>query len=122
MYIIENGCAYLIRGEEAFRVKFDADANITITEEAISPLGHIVYTYDEMMRKLNVKYIISMKKQELVGKKALFESEEYLSLKAENERLTKENNSLKQELEELKNKPVSTKKSDNKKADNKVEA
>lgn len=87
MYIIENGSAYLIDGNKAYKVKFDLNKSMTFDKEnAIDVEGHQKYTYDEVLKKLNIDYNIILKRQELVNK--VNESSTVKELNAKIEELT----------------------------------
>lgn len=97
MYIIEDGKAYQIDGDVAYKVKFDANGLMTIDKESkIEVASKEKFTYDEMYRKLNVKYVLeqySMQQKEEEKYKTL--NSRIKELEKEIERLTKENKELK---------------------------
>lgn len=100
MYIIENGSAYLIDGNKAYKIKFDLNKNMTFDKEnAIDVEGHQKYTYDEVLKKLNIEYNIEIKKQELTDKAN--ESIAIKELNAKIAELTKNNDELVKKIAEL---------------------
>lgn len=99
MYIIEDGKAYQIKGEVAYQVKFDSDGKMTVEKEKeIDAKDKQKYSYDEMYRKLNIKYAIEMAK---LKKK---ENEEIQTLKQKVETLEEEKKENKDVHQEKKGK------------------
>ena len=90
-YIIEKGNAYSIKGDKAYKVEFALDGSMKISDkekDAIDVKGKAKYTYDEVLKKLNVKYMIQ---------KALEEQE----MPVRDEKLIEEIKALKEEKEGL---------------------
>ena len=101
MYIIEEGKAYLVDGEVGYLTNFDTTGKMLIDKDTtIDVLGKVVYTYDEMYAKLNIKYKIEQKLKETALNSN--DNKEIVKLKATIEELTKENKELKSLLEKMK--------------------
>ena len=61
-YIIKDGNAYIIKGDKAHKVEFALDRSMKIStekEDIIDVKGEKRYTYDQVLRKLNVEYMIA---------------------------------------------------------------
>ena len=100
MYLIENGRGYSIKDDKAYKITFGIDGKMKIDEEDfIEVEGKPRYTYNELMAKLNVKYMLEQAKLK-AGKKQ-DESEELKALKEENEQLLNENEAYKEKIAEL---------------------
>lgn len=100
MYLIENGRGYSIKDDKAYKITFGVDGKMKIDEEDfIEVEGKPRYTYNELMAKLNVKYMLEQAKLK-AGKKQ-DESEELKALKEENEQLLNENEAYKEKIAEL---------------------
>lgn len=100
MYLIENGRGYSIKDDKAYKITFGIDGKMKIDEEDfIEVEGKTRYTYNELMAKLNVKYMLEQAKLK-AGKKQ-DESEELKALKEENEQLLNENEAYKEKIAEL---------------------
>lgn len=66
MYILEEGFAYLIKDDKAFKVNFSLDGKMQVSEDDfIEVKDQKSYSYDEMYKKLNIKYFIEQKKNEI---------------------------------------------------------
>ena len=69
MYIIENGVAYLIDNKNAYEIGFDISKKMIINKEkSIKYVGQPIYTYDEILKKLNINYNINAKISEITNK------------------------------------------------------
>lgn len=96
MYLIVNGKGYSINGDKAYKVTFGTEGKMKVDEnDFIEVENQPKYTYDELIRKLNVAYMIEQAK--LKANKSQNESEELKALREENE-------GLNLKIEELKNK------------------
>lgn len=85
MFIIDDYTPYLVRDTKAYKVSFGENGQIKVSDtENIDVKDKPLYTYDEIRRKFNVDYLIEMKKKELT------EDKKITTLKAENEKLKKE--------------------------------
>lgn len=103
MYLIEEGKAYFIKGDKAYKVSFDLNKNMKIDEEdCIDVKNQPKYTYDVMYRKLNIEYMVEKQKAEKSDNAIIN------SLKSENEKLKLEIKELK---EALNKKPIEEQKS-----------
>lgn len=88
MYLIENGNGYSIKGDKAYKIIFKANGEMGIDEEdSIEVESKTKYTYNELVAKLNVNYMLEQAK--LKSEKSKGESEELKSLKEENKSLIK---------------------------------
>lgn len=73
MFIIKQGYGYEIDGNEAFKIDFDENGNIFTTEDKIKvEKSDVQYTYEEMYRKLNIRYFATLKK--MMPKTSTFKS------------------------------------------------
>ena len=98
MYIIVDNKPYAVRNNKAFEVSFGDKGTIVIGEEAkdVKVQGQF-YKYEEISRKFNLKALLRAKDEptkELVDE-----------LRQEINSLTKENDELKKQLEELTSTP-----------------
>ena len=97
MYIIEQGKAYKIDGEVAYKVKFDSKGIMNVDkEDEIKVEDKRKYTYEEMYRKLNVQFVLE---QYAIQQK---EDEKYKTLNSRIKELEKEVEELTKENKELK--------------------
>lgn len=100
MYLIENGKGYSINGDKAYKVTFGVEGKMKVDEnDFIEVENQPKYTYDELIRKLNVAYIIEQAK--LKASKSQNESEELKALREENENLNLQVEELKNRIAEL---------------------
>ena len=84
MFIIKNGEAYKIIDDKAFKIDFDENENVIVSKDSIEfDKEDKLYTYNEIYRKLNVKYFTQLKK--LAPKKSSFKSEQPKVEKPKNE-------------------------------------
>lgn len=108
-YIIVDGKAYAIKGQNAYLLAFDLDGKVHLKEEdreTIPYTNQEKYTFEEIYKKLNIRKRIAETKNKLEEDK-LFQSkidDATKTIMAENETLKKENESLKKEIESLKTK------------------
>lgn len=99
MYIIEDGKAYQVKDDVAYRIKFDGDGKMIVDkEEKISTKGKRICSYVEVYKRLNVAYAIKMSKLKKEN------SEEIQTLEEKIKVLEEENESLKKKLQETKEK------------------
>lgn len=100
MYLIENGKGYSINGDKAYKVTFGVEGKMKVDEnDFIEVENQPKYTYDELIRKLNVAYMIEQAK--LKASKSQNESEELKALREENENLNFQVEELKNKIAEL---------------------
>lgn len=112
MYLIENAEGYFVRGDKAYKISFGEDGEIKVDKkDFIEVENQPKYTYNELIAKLNVKYMLEQAK--LKAGKNGDESEELKSLKEENKELRKEIEEkndkiaeLELQVEELQKEPV----------------
>lgn len=98
MYIIEEGRPYIIKGKEAYGISFGDNGKMVINEkEKIEVSNQKTFSYDEIIRKFNVEYMVQQRKKEL--EKMADESEELKAIRAELEEVKSERDALKAELE-----------------------
>lgn len=100
MYIIEEGRPYIVKGKKAYGVSFGDNGKMVINEEEIEVSGQKTFSYDEIIRKFNVEYMVQQRKKEL--EKMADESEELKAIRAELEEIKSERDALKAELEATK--------------------
>lgn len=93
MFIIENNAPYLIKGDKAFKVSFGERGQVKVDDSEYINVRGQRYTYDEIMSKFNIRYLIEAKKKELA------DNEEIATLKQENEKLLKKIATLEKQLE-----------------------
>lgn len=113
MFVIQEGFAYLIKDDKAFKVNFSLDGKMQVSDkEYIELKDQKTYSYDEMYRKLNIRYFIQQKKNEIKAAKNANEEMKELSPKLEEKEDDLETNKeveeeAKQNIEEPfnKNKP-----------------
>lgn len=100
MYLIVNGKGYSINGDKAYKVTFGTEGKMKVDEnDFIEVENQPRYTYDELIRKLNVAYMIEQAK--LKANKSQNESEELKALREENEGLNLKIEELKNKIAEL---------------------
>jgi hypothetical protein len=100
MYLIVNGKGYSINGDKAYKVTFGTEGKMKVDENDFIEVGNQPkYTYDELIRKLNVAYMIEQAK--LKASKSQNESEELRALREENENLNLQVEELKNKIAEL---------------------
>lgn len=57
MFIIKEGKGYKIVGDKAYEIEIGQNGQIVVTDKAIEiEKSDVLYTYDEMYRKLNIAY------------------------------------------------------------------
>ena len=82
MYIIKQGKAYIVKGNQAHEIRFNDDLTYKTAKEGIEFNGEKTYNLDEVMAKLNIRYQIETKLEEealaSMGDKALLEKVELL--------------------------------------------
>lgn len=112
-FIIKDGEAYLIQGDSAVKVEFDLEKKMNLSKDKkdkIDVEDETKYTYDEVLRKLNVNYKIEKALEEALMPvtdeklRAQVDELEELNkaLKEEKQALEKELEALKEELKTLK--------------------
>ncbi len=100
MYLIVDGKGYQVRGDKAYKVTFGIEGQMKVDEnDFIEVDGQRKYTYDELVRRLNVRYMIEQAKLKLEKQKN--ESEEVKALREENEKLVSQIEELKNKIAEL---------------------
>lgn len=100
MYLIVNGKGYSIKDDKAYKVTFGTEGKMKVDEnDFIEVENQPKYTYDELIRKLNVAYMIEQAK--LKANKSQNESEELKALREENEKLNLQVEELKNKVAEL---------------------
>lgn len=100
MYLIVNGKGYSIKDDKAYKVTFGVEGKMKVDEnDFIEVENQPKYTYDELIRKLNVAYMIEQAK--LKASKSQNESEELKALREENENLSLQIEELKNKIAEL---------------------
>lgn len=79
-FLIHNGIAYLIDGKVAKKATFSVDGALQIseTEEKNIEIKGQKYTYDEVMKKLNVRYMVASQVEEEKPEKTEEEPEEQI--------------------------------------------
>lgn len=104
-YIIENGEGYQVEGKKAYKVSFDLDRKMIINDkEKIDVEGKKTYSYNELVKKLNVDYFNSKEKENLSKDDEVLKLEEEKEiLIAKVEELQKQNEELNAKVEELSN-------------------
>ena len=88
-FLIFNGNAYLIDGKVAKKVIFSIDGEMQISNEEndIIEVNGSKYTYDEVMRKLNIRYMVAQAKVQVET-----EPEKIVDEKNKEEKDDRENN------------------------------
>lgn len=82
MFIIENYIPYLVDGNKAYKVSFGDNGQLNVSkEDVIETRNRKTFTYDEIIKKYNVKYLIAQRKKELE------DNREIAALKDENGKL-----------------------------------
>ena len=100
MYLIVNGKGYSINGDKAYKVTFGTEGKMKVDEnDFIEVESQPKFTYDELIKKLNVAYMIEQAK--LKASKSQNESEELKALREENENLNLQVEELKNKIAEL---------------------
>lgn len=100
MYLIENGKGYSIKDDKAYKVTFGTEGKMKVDEnDFIEVENQPKYTYDELIRKLNVAYMLEQAK--IKANKSQNESEELKALREENEGLNLKIEELKNKIAEL---------------------
>jgi hypothetical protein len=100
MYLIVNGKGYSIKDDKAYKVTFGTEGKMKVDEnDFIEVENQPKYTYDELIRKLNVAYMLEQAK--LKANKSQNESEELKALREENEGLNLKIEELKNKIAEL---------------------
>ena len=128
MFVIQEGFAYLIKDDKAFKVNFSLDGKMQVSEDDfIEVKDQKSYSYDEMYRKLNIKYFIEQKQNEINANKNETEEMKEMFSKLEEkdkiiEKLEKEIKELSLQYEELinQNKTKEEAKEDNSNSNNEV--
>lgn len=93
MFVIKNGYAYLIKENKAIKVEFDENEVLIETKEELENIkGLPRYTYQEVYKKLNVRYNSALKKEELAKAKEKAKVDEKINKnkKSQAEKLDKE--------------------------------
>ena len=103
MYIIEEGKPYIVKGDKAYGISFGDNGKIVVNEEQeIELSSQKKLSYDEIVRKFNVGYMLQQRQKAL--EKQAEESEELKALREELEKVKKERDSLKDQLKPAKEK------------------
>ena len=101
MYIIEEGKPYIVKGDKAYGISFGDNGKIVVNEEQEIELSNQkTFSYDEIIRKFNVEYMVQQRKKAV--ERQAEESEELKALREELEEIKSERDALKVELEATK--------------------
>ena len=99
MYTIQNGKGYKIEGNKAYGVKFYLDGKVVLVEDDIIDIteNQKVYSYNEIIKKLNVKYMLeqAIQKKDKVSN----QNEELNATLQENDLLKEEIKNLKEKIQ-----------------------
>ena len=80
MYLIKNGRGYSIKEDKAYKITFGIDGKMKIDEnDFIEVENQPKYNYDELIAKLNVKYMLEQAKEK--ANKSKDESKKFLKKK-----------------------------------------
>lgn len=103
MYIIEEGKPYIVKGDKAYGISFGDNGKIVVNEEQEIELSNQKkLSYEEIVRKFNVEYMVQQRKK--TAERQAEESEELKALREELEKVKKERDSLKEQLKTTKEK------------------
>ena len=103
MYIIEEGKPYIVKGDKAYGISFGDNGKIVVNEEQeIELSSQKKLSYEEIVRKFNVEYMVQQRKK--AAERQAEESEELKALREELEKVKKERDSLKEQLKTTKEK------------------